>query len=385
MGKRIVVLGSTGSVGRNVIDVVAHHPDEFEVVGLAARSNTSLLGEQCVLHPGARFVVQDESAQRALLDRHPDLGSRSVSGGAEPFVRLIEETSPDLLVNCLVGFVGLRPTLAALESGVPVALANKEAIVTGGELVMRASKRAGAEVIPIDSEHVAISQCLRGSSGDDIKRVYLTASGGALRNRPMEDLADVRVEDVLAHPTWNMGDKITVDSATLLNKGLEVIEAHWLFDLPFEKIDIVIHPQSVIHCLVEFKDNSILSQMGQPDMRLPILYALTYPGRIKTDLAMSVVADFPDLTLARVEEGRYPCFGLALRAAEMGGNAPAILNSSNELAVGAFLARKLPFGDIPRIIELALERVAHGTIDSFEDVLETDRTTRAFVNETFNI
>ncbi|UCG50635.1 MAG: 1-deoxy-D-xylulose-5-phosphate reductoisomerase [Candidatus Latescibacterota bacterium] len=385
MTKRIVVLGSTGSVGRSVLDVVSHYTEHFEIVGLAARSRTSLLREQCAAHPGAKFVVQDAAAHRRVVEDNPELASRSVSDGREPFVRLIEETKPDLLVNCLVGFVGLKPTLAALEIGVPVALANKEAIVTGGELVINASKRSGAPVIPIDSEHVAISQCLKGSQTADVKKVYLTASGGALRDRAPEEMSDVRVEDVLDHPTWNMGNKITVDSATLLNKGFEVIEAHWLFDLPLETIEVVIHPQSIIHCLVEFKDNSILAQMGFPDMRLPVLYALTYPDRVATDLAPSVVTDFPELTLTRVDERRYPCLSLALRAAENGGNVPAILNSANEIAVGAFLASKIPFSKIYEIIETAVNHIPPSEIRSFEDVLEADRATRAYIKEEFGL
>ena len=284
-------------------------------------------------------------------------------------------------MNCLVGFAGLAPTLASLERGIPVAVANKEAIVTGGELIREASRRTQADVIPIDSEHVAISQCLRGCRPDDVATVYITASGGALRDRPLAEISDARPEDVLAHPTWDMGSKITVDSATLVNKGLEVIEAHWLFDLPFDKIKVVVHPQSIVHSLVELKDNSILAQMGVPDMRIPILYALTYPDRIDTPLPKSKITDFPDLSFNEVDEERYPALALVLRAGREGGNKPAVLNSANEIAVGAFLAKQVRFSDIYTIIEAAMEHVPFRPIDSFDDVFETDRRTRVSIRE----
>ncbi len=385
MKKRILILGSTGSVGQNVLDVVAHHPDEFEVVGLAARANAATLREQCEAHPDAKFSIQDPVGHKRIVDENPALASRRVFADDDPFVRLIEVTRPDLLVNCLVGFVGLRPTLLSLEMGIPVALANKESVVTGGALIMRASEKSGAPVIPIDSEHVAVSQCMGNATAADLKRVFITASGGALRDRPLDKMEGVGVKDVLAHPTWQMGAKITVDSATLVNKGLEVIEAHWLFDLPFEKIRVVIHPQSIVHCLVEFNDNSILAQLGKPDMRLPVLYALTYPNRVKTELARSTITDFPELSFREVEGERYPCFSLALQAANVGGNAPTVLNSANEVAVGAFLAEKIGFSKIYEVIESSLGGIPYAEIGAFEDVLETDRRTRAFVKKKFNI
>ncbi len=385
MKKRLLILGSTGSVGRNVLDVVGRHSGHFEVVGLSARANSALLAEQCAAHPGARFLVHDPDTHLRLTREHAELAGRAVEPGEDAFARILELSAPDLLVNCVVGFVGLEPTLAALAAGIPVALANKEAVVTGGEILIEASKKSGASIIPIDSEHVALSQCLAGSRIEDVKQVFLTASGGALRDRSLDEMNDVKIGDVLAHPTWRMGDKITVDSATLLNKGFEVIEAHWLFGLPFEKIKVVIHPQSIIHCLVEFKDNSILSQMGTPDMRLPILYALTYPERIETSVARSRVTDFPSLTLRELDEERYPCFSLAIRAARAGGNSPTILNSANEAAVGAFLAGKIGFSRIYDVIERAMDGVAAGAIGSFEDILGADRKTREFIRKEFGI
>ncbi|MCZ6765668.1 MAG: 1-deoxy-D-xylulose-5-phosphate reductoisomerase [bacterium] len=383
--KRVTVLGATGSVGRNTLDVVENHRDRFEVVGLSAGRNVDLLQAQSERHPGAMIAVQDEEAHEALVKAAPEMNSRSIGSGDEALITLVDKTRPDLVVNCLVGFAGLRPTLHALSLGIGVAIANKESIVAGGELLMRTAKESGAPIIPIDSEHVAVDQCLRGCRREDIKMVYITASGGSLRDTPIEDLETVTREEVLAHPTWNMGDKITVDSATLLNKGLEVIEAHWLFDLPLDRIRVVIHPQSIIHSMVELQDNSILAQMGLPDMRLPILYALSRPDRIPTDLARSRISDFPDLSFREVDEARYPCLGLALRAAREGANRPTVLNSANEMAVGAYLAGRVSFVDIHRIIENSLDNVPSREIETFEDIVETDATTRAYTRKRFQI
>lgn len=383
--KKIVVLGSTGSIGKNVIDVAQRHNEVFEIVGLAAHSNVRDLAGQCDVLSGTKFAIGSETAHTGLLkDRH-DLSGRSVGAGAKALLDLLDETRPDLVVNSLVGFVGLEPTLKALSMGIDVALANKEAIVTGGELVRRAAGDSGAEVIPIDSEHVAISQCLRGSALDDVKAVFVTASGGALREFPLDALPSVTRDDVLAHPTWNMGDKITVDSATLVNKGLEVIEAHWLFDLPYERIRIVIHPQSIVHSLVEFRDNSIVAQLAEPDMRLPILYALSYPDRIESDVARSDVLAFPALTFAAVDAARYPCFELVMSAARAGGNMPTVLNAANEMAVGAFLAGSIEFTRIHKIIASALEAISKADIQSLDDVFESDRATRTHVKEKFGV
>ncbi len=385
MKKRILVLGSTGSVGTSVLNVVSHHADRFEIVGLAAKQNIGLLREQCDKFPHARVAITDEEAHGALVAETSTIAGASVGKGMDGLIDLIDATKPDLVVNCLVGFAGLKPTLHSVTSGINVALANKESVVTGGELIREESEKSGASIVPIDSEHVAISQCLRGSVTEDIEAVYITASGGALRDRPLDRLDDVKPIDALAHPTWNMGAKITVDSATLVNKGLEVIEAHWLFDIPYDKIKVVVHPQSIIHSLVEFKDSSIIAQLGLPDMRLPILHALGYPERIETTLAKSRITDFPGLTFAEVEDERYPCFKLAVEAGERGGNMPTVLNSANEVAVGAFLAGVVPFPRIQAIISAALDGIAQDTIRSFEDVCETDRATRTYIKEKFGV
>jgi 1-deoxy-D-xylulose-5-phosphate reductoisomerase len=282
------------------------------------------------------------------------------------------------VLNALVGFVGLKPTMAALADGIPVAIANKETVVCGGEILLSAARAGGAELIPIDSEHVAVSQCLGTEPRDAVRRIVLTASGGSLRNRPVDQLASATVEDVLDHPTWNMGAKITVDSATLINKGLEVIEAHWLFDLPFDKIDVVIHPQSIVHSFVEFIDGSIIAQMGEPDMRHPILYALTYPDRCKSAMRSSIEG-FPQLTFSRVDHDRYPCFDLAREAARTGGTAPTVLNAANEVAVGAFLNGDIGFERIQEVIGAALSAVASRPVSTLEDILGADAATREWL------
>ena len=382
--KRIVLLGSTGSIGCNVLDVVSRHEDEFEIVGLAARSNSQRLARQCAQHREALLAITDEKTYAGLLEDQPGLKARAVGTGAESLSELIRRAKPDLVLNALVGFVGLQPTMAALSAGVPVAIANKETIVTGGEILLDAAKKAGTSLIPIDSEHVAVDQCLRSAPKEEIERVVMTASGGSLRQRLPGDFENVTVEEVLAHPTWDMGQKITVDSATLINKGLEVIEAHWLFEMPYEKIDVVIHPQSIVHSFEEFIDGSILAQMGDPDMRLPILYALSYPRRIKSRIRSSI-KDFPELTFTEVNEEKYPGFKLALAAAAAGGNAPTILNAANEIAVEAFLGGKIEFRNIFDIIEGALGQVTSRKVTSLDDILVTDRETREWIGEKYPI
>ena len=373
--KRIVVLGSTGSIGRNVLDIVRRHPEQFRVVGLAAHRNVDLLRAQCADHPEARFVVTDPVAA-AELAKEP----RFAGGSEAALIDLVRTRDAHLVVNALVGFVGLAPTLAALEAGIPVATANKESIVAGGELLLRAARKAGVALVPIDSEHVAIAQCLAGAARADVERVILTASGGALRDRDPDASGDVAVGDVLAHPTWRMGAKITVDSATLVNKGLEIIEAHWLFDLPYDVIDVVIHPQSIVHSIVRFVDGSMIAQMATPDMRIPILYALAYPHRLKSDLGADVL-EFPALSFAPVDQRRYPCFALALAAARAGGTAPAVLSAANEVAVQAFLEGRLPYAAIPELIGSALDALTARPVTSLDDVVAADHDARRWIRE----
>ncbi len=383
--KRIVVLGATGSVGRSTLDVVKHHKDRFKIVGLAVGENVSLLEAQCHEYSEAKFTVCSEQAHEEILKLNSSLEKRSSGYGDAAILGLIDETSPDLVLNAFVGFVGLRPALYCLEHGIDIALANKETVVAGGEILVKASKSSGAAIIPVDSEHVAISQCLKGHSIAEVKKVYLTASGGALRNMPVEQLENARIEEVLSHPTWKMGDRITVDSATMLNKGLEVIEAQWLFGLPLEKIAVMIHPQSIIHSLVEYTDGSIIAQMGIPDMRLPILYALSYPERIESDIVPSKIDEFPELTFKSVDIKRYPCLRLALEAARCGGNAPSVLIAANEIAVDSFLKGKISFSMIGNVIESSLAGVPHSKLSTIEDVIETAASTSRYVEERFRL
>lgn len=378
------MLGSTGSIGCSALDVISHHADRFELVGLAARRSHDKLAEQCDACPSALFALTDSGELDVLLAKRPELARRAVGSGETALTELIERTKPDLVVNALVGFVGLKPTLMALSAGIPVAMANKESIVAGGEILLAAARDGNSRLIPIDSEHVAISQCLGSEPREYVERVVVTASGGALRDRPQEELEAVTVEEVLAHPTWDMGDKITVDCATLMNKGLEIIEAHWLFDLPFDKIDVVIHPQSIVHSFVEFIDGSIIAQMGDPDMRYPILYALSYPERRGSRLR-SDVTGFPELTFRPMDAGRYPCFELALEAAKRGGNSPTVLNAANELAVGAFLAGDISFTRITEIIGEALNGVANGAVHSLDDIVAADTVAREWIHGRFAI
>lgn len=382
--RRIVILGSTGSIGRYTLDVVSQHPGEFELVGLAARQSGDELARQCEVHPAARLALTTDTALETLLAARPELAARAVGSGEDALVELIRETKPDMVVNALVGSVGLRPTMEALLSGIAVAIANKETIVTGGEILLAAARDGGGRLIPIDSEHVAISQCLGTAPPENVERVVMTASGGALRDRSLDAMTSVTVDDVLAHPTWDMGAKITVDSATLINKGLEVIEARWLFGLSLEQIDVVIHPQSIVHSFVEFIDGSIIAQMGQPDMRQPILYALSYPEMRRSSLK-SRISEFPDLTFHEVDRRRYPCFELVLEAARTGGSAPTVLNAANEVAVGAFLAGQIPFTRINELIGAALSGVPQNPIASLDDILQADRTTREWIAEQYSI
>ncbi|GAC1315465.1 MAG: 1-deoxy-D-xylulose-5-phosphate reductoisomerase [Chloroflexota bacterium] len=358
--KTIAVLGSTGSIGRQTLDVVRWHPDEFSVIALAAARPSAVFDAQ----------VAEFSPRQTYL---------TGTDGAEPLLDMATRPDVDLLVVASSGTVGFRPTIAALESGKPVALANKETLIMAGHLVTAAAARSGAALLPIDSEHSAIWQCLKGEEpyAERVRRLVLTASGGAFRDRPAASLEDVSPEEALKHPTWSMGPKITVDSATLMNKGLEVIEAQWLFGLPFECIDVVIHHQSVIHSLVEFIDGSVKAQLGVPDMRLPIQYALAHPRRLTAPAERLDLTSVGALTFSAVDEAKYPCLALAYAAGCQGGTAPTVLNAANEIAVARFLAGELRFTDIPRLIERTLSTQTRVNNPGLEAVLEADELARA--------
>ena len=364
--KRIAILGSTGSIGQQTLDVVRRYPERFAVAGLAGGANTALLGAQLhEFHPSLYSALQNVA--------DPGTGAERVS--AED---MAAASQVDIVVVATAGKAGLKPTLAALKAGKSVALSNKEPLVMAGELVMGAA-RLGESIRPVDSEHSAVWQCLEGS-GTGVRRVILTASGGPFYRMAPRQLAAVTPEQALRHPIWKMGRKVTVDSATLMNKGLEVIEAHWLFGLPFERIEVVVHPQSIVHALVEFVDGAVKAQLASPDMRLPIQYALTWPERLPNPgLPWLDLATTGALTFEPPNLGRFPCLGLALDAGRRGGTYPAVLCATDEAAVGLFLDGRIGFGDIPAIVEKALERHVSANTPGLADILAADEWARDHV------
>jgi len=374
--RQISVLGSTGSIGVTTLDIVARFPERFTVTALAGGRNVERLAEQIVRF-GPEFVaVADDAAARELRLRLPGFRGEIVPGAAG-LDAVATAAGTDLVVSGLVGALGLRPTLAALREGIDVALANKEALVVSGEVMKRAARDAGAALLPLDSEHNAIFQALHGHRRDELRRILLTASGGPFLHTPAERFATVTRTQALQHPTWKMGAKITIDSATLMNKGLEVIEARWLFDLLPGEISVVIHPQSIIHSMVEYIDGSILAQMGIPDMAVPISYVLAYPRRLAMDHLPRL--DLPavgKLEFFEPDIAKFPCLALAFRALEAGGTVPAVLNGANEIAVAAFLDDKIRFTAIPAILAAVLDRHNAAAADSLDDVLEADRWAR---------
>ncbi|MEN3026770.1 MAG: 1-deoxy-D-xylulose-5-phosphate reductoisomerase [Chlorobiota bacterium] len=376
--RTITVLGSTGSIGRQTLEVLRRWPEPFRIRYLGTHSNVELLAEQVRTFQPAGVVIVDEQAWKEFRRQVPFQGP--VLCGSEGLQEAAAESSNDVVVVSLVGAGGILPTLAALRAGIPVALANKEVLVSAGHLVMRAAEEHRVPLLPIDSEHSAILQCLQGEPDGSVEELVLTASGGPFRTLPKERLAEVTVEEALRHPNWQMGAKITVDSATLMNKGLEVIEAHWLFKMPLERIRVLIHPQSIVHALVYFRDGSVKAQLSLPDMRIPIAYALSYPQRHPLALPRLDLAAFGRLEFEEPDTERFPCLGLALEALRHGGSAPAVLNAANEVAVAAFLRGAIRFVDIPRLVEEALghfDVLPHPTL---EQVLEIDRQARLFVH-----
>jgi len=377
--KRLAILGSTGSIGVNTLDVVESFPDRFEVVALAAGGNLDLLEQQIQRVRPLTVSVRDADAA-AELGRRID-GRCRVLHGDDGLVAVSTHEGVDLVVSALVGALGLVPTHEALGLGRDVALANKEALVVAGEHMTRQAADNGAMILPVDSEHNALHQCLRGERAEEIRHLWLTASGGPFRRFTQEQLERVTREQALDHPTWKMGPKITIDSATLMNKGLEVIEARWLFGLGPDRIRVVVHPKSVVHSMVEFVDGSFKAQLGITDMRHPIQYALSYPERWSTQLPpFDPVAAGP-LEFDRPDVERFPCLGLAFRALEAGGAATAVMNAANEVAVQAFLEGRLRFVEIPRVISSALDRHAAEAAASLEDLLRADRRARATAAE----
>ncbi len=375
--KRLLILGSTGSIGTQALDV-CDRSEELELVGLSAESSWETLVEQA-----QRFGVE----RMALAD--PDAAARAseawtegqVLGGPEGLVRLVVESEADLVLNALVGSAGLGPTVAALGEGIDLALANKESLVVGGELVTALAEATNARIVPVDSEHTALHQLISGQPPGAVQRLTITASGGPFRGRTRSELEDVTVQQALAHPTWAMGGKITIDSATLMNKGLELMEAHHLFAVPYERIDVLVHPQSLVHGLVQLADGAMLAHLGPPDMRIAISYALHGGESVELPIVPLDLAQVGELTFEPVDLEAFPCLRLAEQAARQGGTAPCILNAANEVAVHAFLEGRLRFLAIPEVIEQTLERLESEPIRSFESLYEADRRARELAGD----
>src|ERR1700719_1116815 len=376
--KRISILGSTGSIGRQCLRVTDSLPGRFEIVALAAGSNIALAAEQVVRHRPKIVSVATEAGARKLCDMLS--GSRQpapeILFGPEGIERVATHPDAEIVVSAAVGVVGLPATYKAIECGKQIALANKEVLVAAGEVVMAAAQRHGVSLLPVDSEHNAIHQCLRAGQNREVKRLVLTASGGAFRKTPISKLGRVTPKQALAHPNWKMGQRITIDSATLMNKGFEVIEARWLFGTGLDKIQVVIHPQSTIHSMVEFVDGSILAQLGPTDMRMPIQYALTYPERVPSNGCALDWSTLRELDFEDVPVRKFPCLELAKQAVREGGPLPCALNAADEIAVAAFLERKLPFLGIAAVIENVLSRMPRTPINEIEDVLAADLEAR---------
>ena len=369
----VAVLGATGSIGTQTLEVIEAEPDRYRVVALAAGSSVDLLAAQAVRHRPRVVAVADEDAGRTLVGRLP-AGTELVVG---PSALVDAAKEADVVVNGVVGFAGLDVTLATLEAGKRLALANKESLIAGGPVVQRAWRTPGAELLPVDSEHAAVHQCLRANDrADRVARIVLTASGGPFRGRTSDELADVTVADALAHPTWAMGPKITVDSSTLMNKGLEVIEAHELFGVDYDDIDVVVHPQSIVHSMAEFTDGSTIAQLSLPDMRMPIGYALAYPDRITTPFGRIDWGQVARLDFEPPDHDAFPCLGLAYDAGRLGETAPAWLNAANEVAVAAFLDGQIAWRHIPDVCKAVLSGHDGATADSVESVVDADRRAR---------
>jgi 1-deoxy-D-xylulose-5-phosphate reductoisomerase len=377
--KRITLLGATGSIGLRTLDLVSSFPEEFSVVGLAARgSNVERLADMCQKYQ-PRAVALLEADSRDRLARLLSPPRPELLAGADGLEALARDVDADIVVSALVGGAGLLPTMAAILAGRTLALANKETLVMAGALMTAAARARGVKLLPVDSEHSAVFQCLHGHSRADVHRILLTASGGPFRETPKARLTTVTVEDALQHPTWKMGAKITIDSATLMNKGLEIIEARWLFDLAPDQVHVVVHPQSIIHSMVEYIDGSVIAQLGVADMGVPILYALTYPERRPTPAARLDLVRVGQLTFHEPDQDKFPCLRLARAALEAGGAAPVVLNAANEVAVAAFLDRRVRFTEIAELIEQALEQAPAGPLASIEACVAIDAETRRAV------
>ncbi|MGH7206301.1 MAG: 1-deoxy-D-xylulose-5-phosphate reductoisomerase [Nitrospiraceae bacterium] len=373
--KRLVILGSTGSIGTNTLDIVTKFPEQFQVVGLTAGTNDDKLEEQLRLFKPAVVALSDELAAARLRARCGNLPVEILSG-VEGVAQVAQLPEADLMISAIVGGAGLVPTLTAIRAGKNVALANKEPMVMAGPLMQDEARKRGLRIFPVDSEHSAIFQSLEGHRREDVRRLILTASGGPLWDLSKEQMQDVKPERALQHPNWKMGAKISIDSATLMNKGLEVVEARWLFDIPSRQIDVLIHRESIVHSLVEYHDGSVIAQLGLPDMRTPISYALKYPERMPLELPSLDLADIGTLTFHRPDHERFPCLGFGYEALRIGGTMPATMNAANEVAVAAYLQEGIRFSDIAEVIHTTMETHTTRDVRTLEDALEADRWAR---------
>jgi len=378
--KKITILGSTGSIGRSALEVISKCKDRFKVIGLTANSNIKLLEEQIKTFKPEIVAVADK-ANAAKLRKKSGIEVLSGESGISEVASL---SKADFVLSAIVGFAGLLPTLSAVRAGKTVGLANKESLVVAGEIVMKDAVKFGARIIPVDSEHSAIFQCIEGRSSQSVRKIVLTASGGPFFGRNKKELAKVTLEDALKHPNWEMGKKITIDSATLMNKGLEVIEAHHLFGIAHDRIDVLIHPQSIVHSMVEFRDRSYIAQLSVPDMKGPIAYALSYPERIDNPMPALDLSSIEKLTFRRPDTECFPCLLYAYEASKEGGTMPAVLNAANEIAVGAFLQKAIGFNDIPVIIKKTMHSHRKKAVKGLDAVIEADRWAREKAREVIN-
>lgn len=381
--KKVSILGSTGSIGTQTLEVISQFPGKFEVIALGAGSNIELLKNQIEKFQPKIAVVKNEEYADKLL-RNLSSRQTEIIYGEDGYNKIATLTEADIVISSMVGSSGLKPTYAAIEAGKTVGLANKESLVVAGQVLTEAAKKSGSQILPIDSEHSAIFQALNGSPKSEVKKLIITASGGPFRNTPADELTNVTVESALNHPTWKMGNKITIDSSTLINKGFEVIEARWLFDINVESISVWIHPQSIVHSMVEFIDGSIISQLSIPDMKIPIAYALSYPDRLPLSKSEAKPVDYSLLSFEEVDFNKFRGLGLAFYAIKEGGTMPAVLNAANEIAVNEFLNKKIKYTDIVSIIEKVMELHKREDIFSIEDSLVADRWARSVAKSIIN-
>mgnify|MGYP002634449632 CR=1 FL=1 len=378
--KHIAILGSTGSIGTQSLEVVDAHPERFVVEVLTANNNSNLLIQQAIKYKPNIVVITNQEKYKEVNEALFDLGIK-VYAGQQSLEEVVENENIDIVLTALVGYSGLKPTIRAIKSGKNIALANKETLVVAGDLITKLCQQYGVQIYPVDSEHSAIFQCLVGENFNPIEKIYLTASGGPFRGRKRNELLNITREQALKHPNWEMGAKITIDSASMMNKGLEVIEAKWLFDLKVDQIEVVVHPQSIIHSAVQYTDGSVMAQIGVPDMKLPIQYALGFPERLENNFKRFSFFDYPELTFEKPDKETFRNLQLAFNAMDKGGNSPCVLNAANEIVVDAFLNNRIGFLSMSDVIENCMEKITFVKNPTIEDYVNTDRETRILANE----